>query len=60
MNLHNVSAILNMYRAKGVQAVTTHAGVRFIGTTRLTRDELRVLESIPAADLRAALKWQQA
>lgn len=60
MSSANVSALLNMYRNKGVHAVTTPSGVRFMGTRILTKDELRVLESLLPADLRAALKWQQA
>lgn len=59
MNLQNVSALLNMYRMKGVHAVTTPSGVRFMGTRNISKRELQMLEEIPVADLKNALKWQQ-
>lgn len=55
----NTLAILNMYREKGVAAVRTPAGIRFMGTRNLKKEELAVLNRIPQAELEVALKWQK-
>lgn len=56
----NTLALLNMYREKGVAAVRTPSGVRFMGTRNITRQQLETLNRIPQHELEAALKWQKA
>ncbi len=58
--MNNTSALLNMYREKGVAAVRTPAGIRFMGTRNITRQQLKALNRIPQEELEAALKWQKA
>lgn len=56
----NTLALLNMYRGKGVAAVRTPSGIRFMGTRNITRRQLETLNRIPQEELEAALKWQKA
>lgn len=57
--MNNTLSLLNMYREKGVVAVRTPAGIRFMGTSNLKKEELAMLNRIPQAELEAALKWQK-
>ena len=52
--------LMNMYREKGVAAVRTPSGIRFMGTRNITRQQLATLSRIPQEELAAALKWQKA
>ncbi|ELZ3650001.1 hypothetical protein ULT26_004295 [Salmonella enterica] len=56
----NTLALLNIYREKGVAAVRTPSGIRFMGTRNITRQQLATLNRIPQEELEAALKWQKA
>ncbi|MDI5767622.1 hypothetical protein MJN71_20730 [Salmonella enterica subsp. enterica serovar Cerro] len=56
----NTLALLNMYREKGVAAVRTPAGVRFMGTRNIARQQLEMLNRIPQHELEAVLRWQKA
>lgn len=56
----NTLALLNMYRGKGVAAVRTPSGIRFMGTRNIPRRQLATLNRIPQEELEAALKWQKA
>ena len=56
----NTLALQNMYREKGVAAVRTPSGIRFMGTRNITRQQLAMLNRIPQAELEAALRWQKA
>lgn len=56
----NTLALLNMYREKGVAAVRTPSGIRFMGTRKLSKYELEMLNNIPQHELEAALRWQKA
>lgn len=55
----NTLALLNMHREKGVAAVRTPSGIRFMGTRNITRQQLETLSRIPQKELEAALKWQK-
>lgn len=55
----NALALINMYREKGVAAVRTPSGIRFMGTRNITRQQLAALNRIPQEELEAALKWQK-
>lgn len=57
--MNNTLSLLNMYCKKGVAAVRTPAGIRFMGTRNLKKKELAMLNRIPPAELEAALKWQK-
>lgn len=57
--MNNTLSLLNMYCKKGVAAVRTPAGIRFMGTRNLKKEELAMLNRIPQAELEAALKWQK-
>ncbi|MBL5924977.1 hypothetical protein [Enterobacter asburiae] len=59
MSTHNTLVLINMYREKEVAAVRTPAGIVFMGVKNLTKDELKTLQSIPQAQLDAALRWQE-
>lgn len=55
----NTSALLNMYREKGVISATNqHGAVVFYGLGRITKAQRDVLLAIPQAELKAAMKWQ--
>lgn len=56
----NTLALLNMYREKGVAVVRTPSGIRFMGTRKITLQQLATLNRIPQEELEAALKWQKA
>ena len=58
--MNNTLALLNMYREKGVAAVRTPSGIRFMGTRNITRQQLETLNRIPQHELEAALRWQKA
>lgn len=58
--MNNTLALINMYRAKGVAAVRTPSGIRFMGTRNITRQQLETLNRIPQEELEAALRWQKA
>lgn len=59
MNIASVSALLNMYREKGViSARNQHGQIIFYGLGRITGDQKSTLLNIPQADLNAAMKWQ--
>lgn len=57
--MNNTLSLLNMYCEKGVAAVRTPAGIRFMGTRNLKKEELAMLNRIPQVELEAALKWQK-
>ncbi|WP_134186579.1 hypothetical protein [Buttiauxella sp. BIGb0552] len=59
MKVQNTSALLNMYREKGVGAVRTPSGVVLMGVRNLTPQQKRTLLAIPQAELDAALRWQK-
>lgn len=56
LSIHNVRALINMYRMKGVQVVKTPAGIRFMGMQCITKAQQDTLLAIPQADLEVALK----
>lgn len=57
--MSNTSALLNMYREKGVISATNHHGVVvFYGLGRITKAQRDLLLAIPQAELKAAMKWQ--
>lgn len=56
----NTLVLLNMYREKGVAAVRTPSGIRFMGTRNITRQQLETLNHIPQEELETALRWQKA
>lgn len=60
MGAQNTLALLQMFRAKGVTAARTPAGVQFFGTGALTAGEKKTLAQLSQADLEAALRWQKA
>lgn len=59
MGAQNTLALLQMFRAKGITAARTPAGVQFFGTGLLTAGEKKTLAQLSQEDLEAALKWQR-
>lgn len=59
MSAQNALALLEMYRFRGVAAVSTPSGVRFMGVRNLKPSEKKTLLAIPQSDLNAALRWQK-
>ena len=59
MGAQNTLALPQMFRAKGVTAARTPAGVQFFCTGVLTAGEKKTLAQLSQAALEAALKWQR-
>ena len=59
MSIANISALLNMYREKGVISARTQNGqIVFFGLGRLTASQRKTLLDIPSSDIESAMKWQ--
>lgn len=59
MTLHNVVALINMYRSKNVAAVRTPSGIVFMGMMNITPAQRKTLLAIPQSELDAAIRWQK-
>lgn len=55
----NTLALLNMLREKGISAVRTPSGIRFMGAAQASAQEKAMMNRMTQVELDAALKWQK-
>lgn len=55
----NTLALLNMLREKGISAVRTPSGIRFMGAARASAQDRAMMNRMTQVELDAALKWQK-
>ena len=55
----NTLTILNMLREKGIAAVRTPSGIRFMGAARASAQDKAMMNRMTQTELDAAMKWQR-
>lgn len=55
----NTLTILNILREKGIASVRTPSGIRFMGVSRASAQDKKMMNRMTQTELDAAMKWQR-